>query len=49
MFVGYSEISLSITVKHVQHIGMFIKFSGVSWGQKKLLGCGLFESDQYPG
>ena len=52
MFVGYFEISISVTVKHVQSIGNIRAFSFFLPGgtcydfqclgrQKKLLGCGL--------
>ena len=48
MFVACSEISISVIVKHVQHIGIirFFCLPGVGWGggeggAKKLLGCGL--------
>ena len=44
MFVACSEISISVIVKHVQHIGIIRVFClpGVGWGgAKKLLGCGL--------
>ena len=42
MFVGCSEISISVIVKHVQDIGIISAFS-VPGGQKKVLGCGLPE------
>ena len=50
MFVVCSEISISVIVKHVQHIGIIRVFclpgmgwggGGVGVGAKKLLGCGL--------
>ena len=40
MFVGCSEISISVIVKHVDHIRSIRAF-GLPGGQKKLLGCGL--------
>ena len=52
MFVGCSEISISVIVKYMQDIGIisafclpgrdFLSFS-VPGGQKKVLGCGLPE------
>ena len=48
MFVGCSEISISVIVKHVQHVeqGPFVCLGGLlsfsmTGVQKKLLGCGL--------
>ena len=50
MFVGCSEISISVIVKHVQHMGIvraFVSLGGIdkffsAWGgHKKMLGCGL--------
>ena len=40
MFVGCSEISISVIVKHVQHIAVIRDFVCLE-GKKKLLGCGL--------
>ena len=50
MFVGCSEISLSVIVKHIQPIGINIPFCLPRWtcyvfyylgDRKKLLGCSL--------
>ena len=52
MFVGCSEISISVIVKQAQHVGIIRAFiclgglvnlsvSGGGGGQKKLLGCSL--------
>ena len=58
MFVGFFEIDVSVTVKHVQKIGIIRAFclpGGTCWdfkclgGQKRLLGYGLLGGDQYPG
>ena len=54
MFVGCSEISKSVTVKHIQLVGIDRAFCLPGWtfqclgGQKKLLACGLLGRDVYP-
>ena len=57
MFVGCSEISISVIVKHVQHIGIIRAFClpgetcqvfQCPGRQKNLLDCGLLVGDQYP-
>ena len=57
VFVGCSEISKSVTVKHMQLVGIDRAFCLPGWtcwvfqclgGQKKLLGCGLLGRDLYP-
>ena len=41
MYIGCSEISISVIVKHVRHEGLIKFFRAWGSGQKKLLGCGL--------
>lgn len=57
MFADSSEISQSVVVKYVQHIGIiraFCLLGGTCYnfqclrGTEKLLGCGLLGGDQYP-
>ena len=59
MFVGCSEVSISVIIKHVQHIGIIRAFylSGGTYKvfqylnggwQKQLLGYGFLGGDQYP-
>ena len=58
MFVGYSEVSISflLKIRNMSELSDLFVFLGggllrfsVSGGQKKLLGCGLLQGDQYPG
>ena len=57
MFAGCSEISISVIVKHVNHIGILrafclpmglIKFFS-AWADKKIAGNWFAREDQYPG
>ena len=41
MYIGCSEISISVIVKHVRHERLIKFFRAWGSGQKKLLGCGL--------
>ena len=61
MFVGCSEISISVFVKHVQHIEIIRNYKrniGITywnykffsaWGTEKIAGLWFVRVDQYPG
>ena len=58
MFVGCSKISISVTVQHVQHIGIIRAFclpGGTYYlcqclgGQKKIVGLRFTRGNQHPG
>ena len=57
MSTGCSEISISVIVKHVKHVGIvrafcllggLIKFSSAC-GRQKIAGLWFARGDQYPG
>ena len=57
MFVGSSEISIGVIVKHVQHIGIIralfawgdLLYFSVAEGTVKIAGLWFPSGDQYPG
>ena len=57
MIIGCSEISISVIVKHVQHVGIiraFVCLGGLNkffsaWGDRKIACLWFARGDQYPG
>ena len=57
MFVGCSEISENVIVKHMQHVGIiwhFVCLRGLihffsAWGREKNAGLWFAKGDQHPG